>query len=565
MIYLPTPVIVFPTGEDGMKWTYRILTAVAAVPSLALADVTGTINGASGAKAISPLIYGSNQSAIPSTNDRLGGNRWTAYNWETNASNAGNDYIYQNDGYLSASNTPGAAVLPTLQANANNGHTTILTVPINGYVSADKLANGDVRNSGGNYLATRFNIEQAVKGSAFTLTPNLSDGRVYQDEFVNWVNANKSATQQVMYTLDNEPDLWSSTHAEVHPAATTYAELFQKNTDYAAAIKSVSPDAKVLGAVNYGWTGFRSLQNAPDANGRNFQATYLAAMKTASDAAGKRLIDALDFHYYPETRGTNGVRIIGSETDASTAEARMQGPRSLWDPTYVENSWIPSTLPNGDKAVRLLPRTQALIDNNYAGTAMSVSEYNFGGGNHISGGIAQADVLGIFAEQGVFSANWWDYGNGSSYVSAAQRMYLNYDGQGGHFGDTSIGSVVSDNGTASVHASLDSATHRLTLVLINKSGSAQNLSLSLQNLGRYLSGMAYQFSNTSAVVDGVVQIDTIGTVPLNGNTLNFSMPPLSVTTITSPFITAPEPASLAIIGVAGQLILRRRRRRNDVS
>ena len=31
------------------------------------------------------------------TFDRDGGNRWTAYNWETNASNAGSDYLYEND------------------------------------------------------------------------------------------------------------------------------------------------------------------------------------------------------------------------------------------------------------------------------------------------------------------------------------------------------------------------------------------------------------------------------------------------------------------------------------
>ncbi|MDB5327345.1 MAG: hypothetical protein JWM57_2914 [Phycisphaerales bacterium] len=533
--------------------------AVAVAPSAGLADVTATINGAAGLKLISPLIYGTNQSNIPSTSDRLGGNRWTAYNWETNASNAGNDYNYQNDGYLSASNTPGAAVLPTLQANANNGHTTILTVPINGYVSADKFANGDVRNSGSNYLSTRFNVEQAVKGSAFSLSPNLSDGRVYQDEFVNWVNANKSATQQVMYTLDNEPDLWNATHAEVHPNAPTYAEVIQKNIDYATMIKSVSPDAKVLGAGNYGWTGFRSLQNAPDANGRNFQATYLAGMKAASDTAGKRLIDSLDFHYYPETRGSTGIRITGPESDSSTADARIQGPRSLWDPTYVENSWIPSTLPNGDKAIRLLPRTQGLINANYADTAMSVSEYNFGGGNHISGGIAQADTLGIFAEQGVYSANWWDLGNGSSYVNAAQRMYLNFDGGGSHFGDISLGSTISDDGTASIHASMDSAIHRLTMVLINKSNSAQTISISLQNLGFYLSGVAYQFNSNSAVIGGVVQIDSLGNVPISGNTLTFSMAPLSVTTIAAPLIVAPEPASLASVAVTAGLLLRRRR------
>ena len=61
----------------------------------------------------------------------------------------------------------------------------LLTIPTNGYVSADKLGNGDVRYINGdtrypdpNYLQTRFKQSLPVKGSAFSLTPNTSDGYV---------------------------------------------------------------------------------------------------------------------------------------------------------------------------------------------------------------------------------------------------------------------------------------------------------------------------------------------------------------------------------------------------
>ena len=62
------------------------------------ADVRITINAApASAKPISPYIYGMNHYAgssltNPVTSDRLGGNRWTGYNWESNASNAGRDW-----------------------------------------------------------------------------------------------------------------------------------------------------------------------------------------------------------------------------------------------------------------------------------------------------------------------------------------------------------------------------------------------------------------------------------------------------------------------------------------
>lgn len=539
------------------------------VPVSLLADVTASIDAKSGVKPISPLIYGSNQDSVVGTSDRLGGNRWTAYNWENNASNAGSDWQFQNDNFLvrdasgSNQNKPGYAVLPTLQAAAAAGRATILTVPIAGYASADKLGNGDVRTSDMSHLSTRFNQVLPTKpGGNFSLTPNTSDDFVYQDEFVNWVNTNKTANQVVMYNLDNEPDLWSSTHNEIHPTNATYAELVQRNVDFAKAIKNVSPNAVVLGAVNYGWQGYRRLQNASDANGRDFQTYYLQQMKLADQAAGKRLVDVLDFHWYPEAQGLNAsgqlTRIDGTDASPGVAAARIAAPRSLWDPTYQENSWITrDSLQGNDKKIKLLPRTQALIDANNPGMRMAITEYNYGGGNHISGGLAQADALGAFGEQGLYAANYWDTSNGTSYVNAAMRMYLNYDGKSGKFGDTSIAASVSDDGTASIYASLDSTNpNRLTIVLINKSDIAQNASISLANLaGLAGTGQAYQFNATSAVADGVVQISRLNDVTLaNANLLNFSMAPLSVTTI----VFVPEPAAMGLgAGLMSGLLMRR--------
>ena len=78
------------------------------------ADVQLVVDVTADRRPISPLIYGINQDVDYGSDRsaivRSGGNRLTAYNWENNASNAGSDYMYQNDGHLSASNTPGAAV-----------------------------------------------------------------------------------------------------------------------------------------------------------------------------------------------------------------------------------------------------------------------------------------------------------------------------------------------------------------------------------------------------------------------------------------------------------------------
>ena len=145
---------------------------------------------------ISRFIYGMNgwdPSARPAnlTLSRSGGNRMTAYNWETNASNAGADWFNQNDDFLGGGNTPNGAVAPGLEAARDAGAGMIVTMPLIGYVAADKNGgneNGDVALSGANYMQTRFHQSPARKGSAFTLTPDTTDAFVYQDEYINFLD-----------------------------------------------------------------------------------------------------------------------------------------------------------------------------------------------------------------------------------------------------------------------------------------------------------------------------------------------------------------------------------------
>ena len=450
--------------------------------------------------AISPLIYGLNTNdaaTVASTRTsllRLGGNRWTAYNWENNASNAGSDWCYQNDGLLSSSSTPGDAVKPTITQAKNAGAAALVTVPIVDYVAADKNGGCDVRNSGPNYLLTRFKQNRSTKPTALSTTPNATDGTVYEDEYVNWVKQAVPGAN-VVFSLDNEPDLWSSTHAEVHPNAVTYTELANRNIDFAGAVKRVWPTAKVTGPVNYGFAGFENLQNAPDAAGKgNFLDWYLEQIKAAGSTAGKRLIDDLDRHWYPEA-SAGGVRITGTDTTPAVVAAREQAPRSLWDPTYVETSWI--TTDYGYGAIRLLPRTKDRIAAHYPGTGIALTEWNYGGGGHISGAIACADVLGIFGREGVDVASYWPLQSNESYAYGAFSAFRNYDGAGGHFGDTSVRANTSDTASSSVYAAIDAANHnRVVIVAVNKATTAKTASVNIT--GEQVFGHAKTYTLTSA-------------------------------------------------------------------
>ena len=79
---------------------------------------------------------------------------------------------------------------------------------------------------------------------------------------------------------------------------------------------------------------------------------------------------------------------------------RNRSTRSLWDPNYVDETWI------NDK-VQLIPRLQNWVNTYYPGTPIGITEYNWGAENHINGATTQADIFGIFGREGLDMAARW--------------------------------------------------------------------------------------------------------------------------------------------------------------
>lgn len=514
------------------------------------ADVAIAVHTQQGVKPISPYVYGINaynQTSLTHAPlragmmlNRLGGNRWTAFNWENGASNAGSDYLHQNDNLLvfnqpsGVQNLPGQAVRPVVEDAHAQDAAVLLTVPTIGYVAADKLGNGDVNQTAG-YLTARFRQSLPDKPGApgsYSMAPDAADATVYQDEFVWWLKqtypyAATHPTRQIFYSLDNEPDLWSETHPRIRPTgAPTYAEMITRCTQYATAIKGVEPAAVVFGPVNYGWYGYVRLQGASDAANRDFLDFFLQKMALAHTAAGQRLVDVLDVHWYPEATG-GGVRVTSNNTSEAVNVARMQAPRSLWDTSYVETSWITTDwLPAGDKPIRLIPRLLAKIAAHYPSTKLAITEYNYGAGAHISGGLAQADVLGVFGREGLFAACWWDLDGNRSFVLAAFDLFRNFDGAGGKFGSTSVQAATSLVADVTAYAATDTARPgEITLVLINKNTAARTAALSITHDHRLRLASRYQISSASAAVVPQADVSLAGQI----NAVVISLPARSAT------------------------------------
>jgi Glycoside hydrolase family 44 len=519
-------------------------TQVSATPN-AGPDVTITVD-ATKTKPISLWIYGLNfyngiAGAPPHlTLDRAGGNRWTAYNWETNASNAGSDYFYQNDSYLSSSATPAEAVRSFVAADHNLGMASVMTIQLQGLVAGDESGPVNVDNPPD---LTRFkqaiDKKSTITPAAFTTTPDTTDPYVYMDEFL-WSMDQKlpgifgpNPSFPTFVSLDNEPELWNSTHLEVQGHNPVSSDNYiAKTISLTKALKDQFPNVVIFGPVHYGFEGIYNWQGelAATPDGANwFPDKYLPALKTASDTYGKPLVDVYDFHWYSEaTDGSTRVtNLTGSSLTAAQVQAIVQSPRSLWDAAYSENSWITNAVLG--EPIKLLPRLQAKIAAEFPGTEISITEYENGGDNHIAGTIAQADNLGIFGSQGVFAATLWPLGN-CPYILAGFRAFRGFDGATASFGDTSLQATSSAVQNVAVYASSDSARPgRIVFVAINRFTSPQVTAIN----GVTLSGTSsvYQMTASSAQGQNPIHPVLVQQTPVNGSSLTITLPALSVSTI----------------------------------
>jgi hypothetical protein len=104
----------------------------------------------------------------------------------------------------------------------------------------------------------------------------------------------------------------------------------------------------------------------------------------------------------------------------------------------------------------------------YPGTKTAITEYNWGGEEHISGAVAQADILGIFGREGLDAGALWGAPELNSPAMFAFKIFRNYDDAGGEFGDTSLAATSSDQGKLAVYAAQRGADRAVTIVVVNK-------------------------------------------------------------------------------------------------
>ncbi len=473
--------------------------------------------------AISPYIYGMNfadeafaqELRLPV--NRWGGNATTRYNWQNDASNHASDWYFEN---LPEAN-PNPSSLPNgsttdrfVDQNRRTNTQSLITLPLIGWTPKSRaVACGFSVAKYGTQQSTDFwqpDCGNGVRTDGTEITGNdpTDTSTAIDPTFVQgWINHLKARYGTAgqggvtFYDLDNEPALWNSTHRDVHPTPVSYDELRDRTYQYSSVIKTTDPSALTLGPVAWGWVEyFYSAKDVADGgawwNTRSDRRAhgdipltdwYLQQMKTYEQQNGVRILDYLDLHYYPQAPGVT----LAPAGDSATQARRLRSTRSLWDSTYQDESWI-------DDAVRLIPRMRDWVSQNYPGTKLAITEYNWGGLEHINGALAQADVLGIFGREQLDLATLWDPMPSTQPGAFAFRIYRNYDGAGNSYGETSARATSSDQSQLSVYAA-ERSDGKLTLITINKTSTDL---LSTVQLTGYTQAQVYRYSsaNLNAIV-----------------------------------------------------------------
>ncbi|HEV3082956.1 MAG TPA: glycoside hydrolase family 44 protein [Gemmataceae bacterium] len=516
-------------------------------------SATVNVDVASNVHAIDPNIYGTAFASTAQLADlniplnRDGGNASDTYSFAQDATNHGSDWYFESIASGSGNGQGMDSFVSTTKAGGAKP-----SITLNLFDWAAKL--GSNRSNLGSFSVAKYGAQQStdpynsIWGNGVHTNGANVTGNDPNDAYV----ANSPAAEQAWiqhlissfgdsqhggvpyYTLGNEPGLWNSTHRDIHPAGDTLPELLNRILSYASMIKALDPGAKILGPEEWGWTNY--FISGADAAASNWGATYnglnaeawlLDQLRQHDAATGQRLLDYFTLHFYPQ-----GGQ-FGNDVSTNMELLRNRSTRSLWDPNYVDESWIANTGINGGK-VNLINLMKNWVTTYYPGTRLGISEYNWGAEGDMNGATTQADIWGIFGREGLDLADRWTTPAAGSPAYLAMKLFRNYDGNKSAFGDRSVAATVANPDQVDAFSAIRLSDGALTVLVVNKNlFDPANPTATTQvtvNLSNFAGGAAqeWQLAAINPSDQTKAAITQLADIPLNGTSFTVNVPQESV-------------------------------------
>jgi len=470
---------------------------------------------------ISPYIYGGSypQDSAHVTDSgmtevRWGGDATSTYNWQLGTDNAAADYYFEDynaEGFSNGSDSSSTEFISDVEKAGSHPLMTMVMLPWVAQSAETSVTQGGTNNDHWSFSVATFGAQcstdywnsdagDGLEADCSTRVTNnpvttayyplLDDHTqtcpastcVYRSD---WAAALATAfgngtcsipyssiTSCHFYDMDNEIEIWGSTHFDIHPNPSGYDELASVYRTEAAKLKTWDPQAVRFGPITCCWWFYWNGANGNDKNahgGVDFVPWWLNQIYWQDQIAGTRTLDVFDLHAYPDA-DTSGL------TQAQLQALAVSIYRDYWDPTFVSPSssinqpWTTNIQPNKTIPFRI-PRMRAIANMIYPGTPMSFTEWSaaFAGESDFSTALGDADAYGIFGRERLALASRWEAPLPTNPNYLALKLYTNYDGSQHGFGTTSVADVNNGNPDLfSSYAALDSTAKTLTVMVLNK-------------------------------------------------------------------------------------------------
>ncbi|KAJ3349174.1 hypothetical protein HDU83_000733 [Entophlyctis luteolus] len=392
---------------------------------------------------INPLVYGYNLpasadyiSTYGTTLARWGGNPLTTYNHPASSADAGGYMNIDNDWYFE--NSIYQDYLPSFVGRASSaGAKTFASLPALDWVAAQKVPcfSYNATKYGASVKSDPFNSiagsGNGILANGSTIVNDPNDCYVPWDttQLSSWLTGflqNPSISDNIaFFSVDNEMDICSSTHVDIHPTAMTYDEELQRMLSVGSAIRSAvgsTSPIQIVGPTSccfWFWWHSAAGQSDMDAHGGISKLRYLLRGWKAAESTTGKIFNGVDLHF----SAIEGRSLNGSDSDNAS---RLRGTRNWWDKTYVDESYRglaaswPASEPNPG-IIAFIPRMKQLIADEYPGLALGASEWY--SATDFVGGLEIADSLGIFGRYELNFATKWADADANTAGAAAFWLY----------------------------------------------------------------------------------------------------------------------------------------------
>jgi hypothetical protein len=300
------------------------------------------------------------------------------------------------------------------------------------------------------------------------------------------------------WNMDNEPEIWYSTHDDVMPKQLSAENFMQNYFKVAKAARAKFPTIKLVGFVPCGewfWYAYddgsgSGTSGLITSGGKQYSwiEFFIKRISEEQKATGIRLLDVVDLHTYLSA--------------ASEAEL-LQVHRVFYDKTFDYPGANGLHLIDNTDNEYIFARINAWLDQ-YLGIGHGVtigsteSGWDAGSGfKQMPQALSYASILGVFANNGVevFTPWYWS----PSYWEVV-HLFSRYSK------NISVLSTSSDDNNLSAYATTNTNNDSLTVVMVNRYNSSKNVNV---------------LPTGTNVPDGTYDVLTLSNLPADNTTITF--------------------------------------------